>query len=79
MCSQVDYTNERNVMIMSLWFNWLGIKNPPKKFDHQSVFTSQGVNLHGSPARHISYNDRAFSSKMFRDQLIQLVTMDGFK
>ena len=28
MCRQIDYTNHKNVMIMSLWFNWLNLKNP---------------------------------------------------
>ena len=38
MCNEIDYLNSKHVIIMSLWFNWLGLKNPPKKFDHMSVF-----------------------------------------
>lgn len=28
MCKQIDYTNNKNVMVMSLWFNWMNLKNP---------------------------------------------------
>ncbi len=28
MCKQIDYSAEKNVIIMSLWFNWLNLKNP---------------------------------------------------
>ena len=30
-------------------------------------------------ARHVTFNDKAFSMKPFRDGLIELVTMDEFK
>ena len=34
MCNEIDYLNSKNVIIMSLWFNWLGLPNPPIKYDH---------------------------------------------
>lgn len=73
MCKQIDYTNSKSVIIMSLWFNWLNIQNPSKRYDHQSVFSDVLPNLNMLP-RHISYNDRAFSVKKFRDWLITKVT-----
>ena len=78
MCKQIDYTNQKNVIVMSLWFNWLNLKKPLKRFDHQSVFGSDIPDLNCLP-RHVTYNDKAFSVKMFRDYLIRLVTMDEFR
>lgn len=76
MCQQIDYLHQKNVIVMSLWFNWLNLHEPQQRFDHQSFFTAQGVpaNLNNVP-RHITYNDKAFSVKSFRDNLINLVTM----
>lgn len=34
MCRQIDYANQKNVIVMSLWFNWINLKDPLKKFDH---------------------------------------------
>jgi hypothetical protein len=34
MCKEIDYMNNRNVIIMSLWFNWIGIDAVPRRFDH---------------------------------------------
>ena len=62
MCKQIDYTNNRNVIIMSLWFNWLNLENPPRKFDHMSVFSSTIPNLNNVP-RHLSFNDKSFAVK----------------
>jgi len=78
MCKQIDYTNQKNVIVMSLWFNWLNLKKPLKRFDHQSVFGQDIPNLNCLP-RHVTYNDKSFSVKMFRDYLIRLVTMDEFQ
>ena len=39
MCKQIDYTNNRNVIVMSLWFNWINLKDPQPRFDHMSVFS----------------------------------------
>ena len=78
MCKQIDYTNSRNVIIMSLWFNWLNLKDPPKRFDHMSVFSSTIPNLNNVD-RHLTYNDKAFDVKWFRDWLINRVTMEQFK
>lgn len=78
MCKQIDYTNSRNVIIMSLWFNWLNLTDPPKRFDHQSVFTNDVPEISSLP-RNVTYNDTAFSVKKFRDGLIELVTMEEFK
>ena len=78
MCSQIDYTSSKNVIIMCLWFNWLGLKNPAKRFDHQSVF-SENIPELNNVQRHLTYNDKAFGVKFFRDWLINLVTMDEFK
>ncbi len=65
---------------MSLWFNWLGLKNPPKKFDHLQVFNQKSAMGDISKIeRHLTYNDKAFGVKEFRDRLIELVTMDEFK
>lgn len=65
-------------MIMSLWFNWLNLKDPLPRFDHQSVFSTNIPDL-SHTERHLTYNDKAFSMKKFRDQLITLVTMDEFR
>lgn len=78
MCNEIDYLNSKHVIIMSLWFNWLGLKNPPKKFDHMSVFNQAQTNVK-KLERHLTYNDKAFGVKAFRDMLIELVTMDEFK
>ena len=75
MCKEIDYTNNRNVIIMCLWFNWLNLKNPQKRFDHQCVFNESIPNL-SHVQRHLTYNDKAFSVKFFRDWLINRVTMD---
>ena len=32
-----------------------------------------------NPERHLTFNDKAFSVKKFRDRLIEIVTMDEFK
>ena len=73
MCKEIDYLKNRNVIIMSLWFNWLGLKNVPKRYDHQSVF-NQNIPSDFDKARHLTYNDKAFSVKWFRDKLINIVT-----
>lgn len=78
MCKQIDYTNSRNVIIMSLWFNWLNLKDPQPRFDHQSVFSAQNAMDAKIESRHLTYNDHAFKVKSFRNQLIELVTMDEF-
>lgn len=78
MCSEIDYLHSKNVIIMSLWFNWLGLKNPPKKFDHMQVFSQSATKIQ-KLERHLTYNDKAFGVKEFRDGLIELVTMDEFK
>ena len=78
MCNEIDYLNSKHVIIMSLWFNWLGLKNPPKKFDHMSVFNQAQTNVK-KLERHLTYNDKAFGVKAFRDMLIELVTMEEFK
>lgn len=78
MCHQIDYTNSKSVIIMSLWFNWLNINHPLKRCDHQSVFSTNIPDL-TSPARHFTYNDKAFSVKRFRDWLINRVTIEGLK
>ena len=75
MCNQIDYTNNRNVIVMSLWFNWLNLKNPQKRFDHQSVFSANIPNLK-NVQRHLTYNDKAFEVKKFRDWLINLVMFE---
>ena len=79
MCREIDYLNSRNVIIMSLWFNWLGLPNPPKKYDHQQVFSQKSAMDISKIERHLTYNDKAFGVKEFRDKLIELVTMDEFK
>lgn len=79
MCNEIDYLNSKHVIIMSLWFNWLGLRNPPKKFDHSSIFNQQQAINMKSAERHVTYNDKAFGVKAFRDRLIELVTMDEFK
>jgi hypothetical protein len=63
---------------MCLWFNWLNLKEPQKRFDHQSVFSDNIPDL-SHVERHLTYNDKAFGVKSFRDWLINLVTMDEFK
>lgn len=63
---------------MSLWFNWLNLKDPQKSFDHQSVFSENLPDL-GGVARHLTFNDKSFGVKFFRDWLINLVTMEEFK
>ena len=78
MCNEIDYLNSKHVIIMSLWFNWLGLKNPPKKFDHMAVFNQAQTNVK-KLERHLTYNDKAFGVKAFRDMLIELVTMEEFK
>lgn len=78
MCNEIDYLNSKHVIIMSLWFNWLGLKNPPKKFDHIAMFNQVQTNVK-KLERHLTYNDKAFGVKAFRDMLIELVTMDEFK
>lgn len=78
MCNEIDYLNSKHVIIMSLWFNWLGLKNPPKKFDHIAMFNQAQTNVK-KLERHLTYNDKAFGVKAFRDMLIELVTMDEFK
>ena len=78
MCKQIDYTNHRNVMIMSLWFNWLNLKDPLKRFEHQSVFSSNIQDMK-TVERHFTYNDAAFAVKHFREWLVNLVAMDEFK
>lgn len=79
MCKQIDYTNNRNVMIMSLWFNWLNLQNPQPRFDHRSVFSANVPDVASIQERHLTYNDKSFGVKKFRDQLIELVTMEEFK
>ena len=79
MCKQIDYTNNRNVMIMSLWFNWLNLQNPQPRFDHRSVFSANVPDVKSIVERHLTYNDRSFGVKSFRDGLIELVTMEQFK
>lgn len=79
MCQEVDYQRHRNVMIMSLWFNWLNIQSPKKRFDHTSVFSSKVPSDLSELNRHLTYNDKAFSVKKFRDELITHVMMDQFK
>ena len=78
MCRQIDYTNQRNVIVMSLWFNWLNLNDPQKRFDHQSVFTEDIPDISTLP-RHVTYNDKAFSVMRFREGLVDLVAMDKFK
>lgn len=78
MCNEIDYLNSKHVIIMSLWFNWLGLKNPPKKFDHMAVFNQSATDVK-KLERHLTYNDKAFGVKKFRDMLIELVTMEEFK
>lgn len=73
MCKEIDYMNNRNVIIMSLWFNWLGLNKVPRRFDHQSVFNDNPPEI-TNKYRHITYNDKAFGVKRFRDRLISLVT-----
>ena len=63
---------------MCLWFNWLNLKEPQMRFDHQSVFSDNIPDL-SHVERHFTYNDKAFGVKSFRDWLINLVTMDEFK
>ena len=79
MCKQIDYTNNKNVMIMSLWFNWLNLKDPQKRFDHQSIFNQNIPDLRTGVKRHLTYNDRAFGVVGFRTWLVNLVAMDEFK
>ena len=76
MCKQIDYMNSRNVIIMTLWFNWLNLKEPQLRFDHQSVFSEKSAMNSVIESRHLTYNDSAFKVKEFRDKLIELVTMD---
>ena len=78
MCSEIDYLNSKYVIIMSLWFNWLGLRNPPRKFDHLAAFTQAQTDVK-KLERHLTYNDKAFGVKKFRDMLIELVTMEQFK
>lgn len=78
MCNEIDYMHRKNVIIMSLWFNWLNLKNPAKRFDHQSIFTDRVPDFSTLP-RHVTFNDRSFSVKAIRDGLIKMVTMDEFK
>ena len=68
--------NSRNVIIMTLWFNWLNLKEPQLRFDHQSVFSEKSAMNSVIESRHLTYNDSAFNVKEFRDRLIELVTMD---
>lgn len=63
---------------MSLWFNWLNLKDPQPRFDHQSVFSANGAMNAKIESRHLTYNDHALKVKSFRDKLIELVTMDEF-
>lgn len=78
MCKQIDYTGSKNVIIMCLWFNWLNLKNPPQRFEHQSIFSENIPNLNYIE-RNLTYNDHAFNVKWFRDWLISHVTMEEFK
>lgn len=73
MCREIDYVNSKSVIIMSLWFNWLNIQNPSKRYDHETLFSSSLPDLDSLP-RHISYNDKAFQVKYLRDWLINRVT-----
>lgn len=76
MCNEIDYANNKNVIIMSLWFNWLNVKNPVRKHDHQSVFNNQCPDM-SKLKRHLTYNDKGFSNKIFRDKLIDIVVTRG--
>lgn len=58
---------------MSLWFNWLNIGNPVEKHDHQSVFKDVVPDMN-KLKQHLTYNDKAFGKKEFRDRLIEYVT-----
>ena len=78
MCNEIDYMHRKNVIIMSLWFNWLNLKNPAKRFDHQSIFTDRVPDFSQLP-RHVTFNDKSFAVKRIRDGLIQMVMMDEFK
>lgn len=78
MCQQIDYTSSRNVIVMSLWFNWLNLDNPLPKDDHTSVFSSNIPDL-SDVKRHMSYNDKSFGVEQFREWLIRLVMMEEFK
>ena len=84
MCQKIDYRRNRNVIVMSLWFNWLNLEDPMPRFEHQSVFNAGEVRaaLKSKPVvfqRHLTYNDSAFAVKEFREELIRLVTMDEFE
>jgi len=75
MCKQIDYTNHMNVIVMSLWFNWLNLKNPQLKTDHRSVFTMNVPLVSTIPERHLSFNDKAFQVREFREGLVNLVSI----
>lgn len=70
---------DKNVIIMSLWFNWLNLQNPPRRFDHQSIFSSNIPDLRMGLQRHLTYNDKAFGEIKLRQALVNLVAMDEFK
>ena len=78
MCSEVDFKKQRDVIVMSLWFNWLNLKNPKPRFDHQSIFTKDMPDL-SYYQRHMTYNDKAFGVEFFRRWLVDLVSIDDFK
>ena len=78
MCKQIDYLNEENVMVMSLWFNWINLKDPPKRFDHKSVFKPENISGSLTRCRHLTYNDATLGIRNFRESLIELVKMEQF-
>ena len=78
MCKQVDYLHRSNNIVMSLWFNWLNIDSPQKKFDHTSIFSKDIPDMKNLP-RHVTYNDSAFNVREFREKLIDIVAIDEFK
>ena len=56
----------------------MNLKDPQPRFDHQAVFSEKIPDM-SKLERHLTFNDKAFSVKKFRDGLIELVTMDEFK
>jgi len=64
---------------MSLWFNWLNLKDPQKRFDHISVFSASAIPDMSNLPRHLSYNDKTFSNAKFREGLVDIVAMDELK
>lgn len=73
MCQQFDVVGKRSNIVMSLWFNWLNLRNPPTRFDHLQMFGKGPVDL-SNPPRILTYNDLSFQSQELQHRLMELAT-----